>query len=243
MTTNRLSQLWALVAEHAWPQGASVSLEDICGVCAAEVPSDGVSLTANTSPQGRVERLCATTPLAREIEEIQATLGQGPGRAALSSDGPVLTPDLGDSTPRRRWPAFTPAAIQAGLGAIFVFPLRTGAIYLGALSLHRTGPKPLTDTQLSDALSLADMALDIMLEGGAETCVEDRPLGDGSAAFHDQAEVHQAAGMISAQLDVGIDEALVRLRAYAFGHERPLADVARDVVRRRLRFTPDPQPD
>ncbi|WP_026125756.1 ANTAR domain-containing protein [Nocardiopsis gilva] len=243
MTTNRLSQLWALVAERAWPRGASVSLEDICGVCAAEIPSDGVSLTANTSPQDLVERLCATTPLAREIEELQATLGQGPGVAALSCDGPVLTPDLHDATPRRRWPAFAPAAVQAGLGAVFVFPLRTGAVQVGALSLHRAGPKPLTDAQLSDALSLADMALEIMLDGGADTCVEDRPLWNGFAAFHDQAEVHQAAGMISAQLDVGIDEALVRLRAYAFGHERPLADVARDVVRRRLKFTPDPQTD
>ena len=48
--------------------------------------------------------------------------------------------------------------------------------------------------------------------------------------------VHQASGMVSAQLGVSVGEALVRLRAYAFGNDRPLTDVARDVVARKLRF-------
>jgi AmiR/NasT family two-component response regulator len=50
------------------------------------------------------------------------------------------------------------------------------------------------------------------------------------------AEVHQATGMISAQLDVGVDEAFVRLRAHAFAEHLALRDIARDVVGRRLRL-------
>jgi hypothetical protein len=50
--------------------------------------------------------------------------------------------------------------------------------------------------------------------------------------------VHQASGMVSAQLGVGVGEALVRLRAYAFGHDLPLTEVARRVVDRALRFVP-----
>jgi hypothetical protein len=42
--------------------------------------------------------------------------------------------------------------------------------------------------------------------------------------------------MISAQLEVGQGEALIRMRAYAFSHRRALAQVAADVVARRLRF-------
>jgi hypothetical protein len=41
---------------------------------------------------------------------------------------------------------------------------------------------------------------------------------------------------LSVQLDVPIAQALVRLRAYAFGHDRRLTEVAEDVVGRRLRF-------
>ena len=48
--------------------------------------------------------------------------------------------------------------------------------------------------------------------------------------------VHQASGMVAAQLDVSVGQALIRLRAHAFGNDRPLTRVAEDVVARRLRF-------
>jgi hypothetical protein len=44
------------------------------------------------------------------------------------------------------------------------------------------------------------------------------------------------------QLGVGIEEALVRLRAYAYAYGRRLADVAADVVAHRIRLPPDPDP-
>jgi len=44
--------------------------------------------------------------------------------------------------------------------------------------------------------------------------------------------------MISVQLSVSVAEALVRLRARAFRDGRPLADLAADVVARRIRFGP-----
>ena len=57
---------------------------------------------------------------------------------------------------------------------------------------------------------------------------------EAGADFH--YVVHQAAGMVAAQLDVGVGQALIRLRAHAFGHDRPLTEVAADVVARELRF-------
>src|SRR5205085_292694 len=49
--------------------------------------------------------------------------------------------------------------------------------------------------------------------------------------------VHNAAGAGSEQLGISLTEALIRLRAYAFGNDRLLRDVAADVVARRLRFS------
>ena len=43
--------------------------------------------------------------------------------------------------------------------------------------------------------------------------------------------------MVLAQLGLSATDALARLRAYAFVHQRRLNDVARDVVARRLVFT------
>ena len=56
-------------------------------------------------------------------------------------------------------------------------------------------------------------------------------------------EIDQASGMLTVQLGVGIEEAFVRLRAHAYAQGRRLADVAADVVARRLRFPPDAEPD
>jgi hypothetical protein len=46
--------------------------------------------------------------------------------------------------------------------------------------------------------------------------------------------------MVSVQLDVDVEEAFLRLRAYAYAGDRRLTEVAGDVVARRLRFDPDP---
>jgi len=52
-------------------------------------------------------------------------------------------------------------------------------------------------------------------------------------------EVHQATGMVVAQLSVPPAVAYLRLRAYAFTNDRRLTDIAREVIERRLRFDPE----
>jgi AmiR/NasT family two-component response regulator len=48
--------------------------------------------------------------------------------------------------------------------------------------------------------------------------------------------VHNAAGIVSAQEGISVTEALIRLRAYAYSHDRLLRDVAQDVIARTLRL-------
>jgi steroid delta-isomerase-like uncharacterized protein len=60
--------------------------------------------------------------------------------------------------------------------------------------------------------------------------------GDPDAIAGQWAVIHQATGMVSVQLDVGMAIALVCLRSHASAAGRPLADVAADVVARRLRL-------
>jgi hypothetical protein len=57
---------------------------------------------------------------------------------------------------------------------------------------------------------------------------------DGVGA--DRIVVHQATGVIAAQLDESTVNALARLRAAAFESGRSIYDVALDVVGRRVRF-------
>lgn len=178
--------------------------------------------------------LCTTNAVSALIEELQFTLGEGPCLDAYNHDQVVLEPDLADPrTPR--WPAFAPKALQVGVRALFGFPLRIGGARLGALNLYQDRPGPLSDDQHADALVVADVVAHWVL--GIQA---DAPQGLLAQEIETGAEfyfsVHNAAGAVSAQLGVTVAEALIRMRAYAFTHDRPLRDVAQDVIARKLRF-------
>ena len=134
-----------------------------------------------------------------------------------------------------RWLAFTPQAVEAGVRAMFAFPLQVGTARLGALNLYCDGPGPLSDDQHADALVLAELIAWWILDRQA-----DAPAGSLAQELEDDADfnlvVHNAAGAVSVQLDVSITEALIRLRAYAFSNDRSLREVAEDVMTRKLRF-------
>ena len=171
----------------------------LCDVCAeiTIMTGAGIMLMSGDVAQGSV---CTTNTVSALIEELQYALGEGPCVDAHHHERPVLEPDLArPATPR--WPAFSGSALEAGVRAVFGFPLQVGAV----LVLQADAPPG---------------KLAAELEAGAD--------------FH--YVVHQAAGMVAVQLGVSIGEALIRLRAYAFGHDRPLTDVAEDVVARTLRF-------
>ena len=191
----------------------------------------GVMLMSGEIPRGS---LCTTDGVSQLIEELQYTLGEGPCVDAYQQDEVVAEPDLADPV-ARRWPAFSPPALQAGVRAVFGFPLRAGTVRLGALNLYRDAPGPLSGGQHADALVVADVAARWVLEAQAgaapDTVAEELEAG---ADFH--FTVHNAAGMVSVQAGISVAEALIRLRAFAFSHDRPLADVAQDVIDRKLRL-------
>jgi len=139
-----------------------------------------------------------------------------------------------------RWPTFAPEVGRLGIYAMYSLPLALGSIEVGVLDLYNDTPEHLSQNQLVDALTYADTALLLVLDAqsGIPTPVEgDYPNGPGPVLW--QAQVHQAAGMLSVQLGISALEALVRLRAYAHNHNRRLTDVARSVVEHGLRLRPD----
>jgi hypothetical protein len=199
------------------------------------VDAAAVAVVLRASPR---ETVYASDRVASMVEELTLTLGEGPGVDALV-DGPALVADLAAAGCLARWPVFAPAATRAGVRAVFALPLRIGAIRLGVLDLYRAEPGGLDAEQLADALVLADTMGALLLDEAAGS----RHRADGSWPEHAGAQhpvVHQATGMVLVQLGVTATVALIRLRAYAYAHDRRLRDVASDVVGRRLRFDPDP---
>ena len=245
MTGSRPARIWGLVAGQAASRGGRVSAGDVCAAAVAAVEVSGAWLIAARGAEvGHL--MWVTDEVSELLAELQLTLGEGPGPDAATSGGPVLASDMDEVEAVRRWPAFAPAACQAGAAAIFAFPLQVGAIRAGVMGLYRERPGSLSAFQLGDALVFADTATLLMLDAQDQTAGE-AVAGSGPGgqppdlALH-RAEIDQATGMLTEQLGVGIAEAFIRLRAYAYAHDRGLSDLARDIVARRLRLSPDRDP-
>jgi hypothetical protein len=237
--------VWGQVAAHAAAHGHRASVADVCAVAVSSARLGGAWVVAARGGDPDFV-MCVTDLLSEQLAELQLMLGEGPCHDVLASAGPVLASDLGDAESGRGWPVFTPAARGLGAGAVFAFPLIVGAIRAGVIGLYRGSPGPLPDRQLGDLLILADAAT-VMLLGSADGAAED---GDGAGldgqapdlALH-RTEVDQATGMLTVQLGVPAAAAFARLRAYAYSQDRRLADVAGDIVARRLRLHRDPGQD
>jgi hypothetical protein len=234
MSDERRVRLWGLVVDQARGDPVAVAHVGAAATSAAGVDGAAVTVTLSATPR---ETVYASDPTAAELEELTLTLGEGPGVDAVSG-GPALAGDLTSAECAARWPAFAPAAVDVGATAVFGLPLQVGGIRLGVMDLYRARPGPLDRDELADALLLAGTACALLLEPMLDERLP--PHGrEPELAGPLHPEVHQATGMMIVQLGVSAAVALVRLRAYAYCHERRLRDVAADVVARRLRFAPD----
>lgn len=204
--------------------------------CCRALPVSGVGMVLMT-PDGPAGTVAVTDGAAGKLEDLQFTLGEGPGVEASRTGRPVLQPELAATGPVR-WPGFTAGALDVGIDAVFAFPLRIGAIRLGVLDLYRDRGGPLDDPQLAEALAFADAATMLLLQLQSLDPDGGGPLGTVPVVA-DHAEVHQATGMVSVQAAVPLAQAIGLLQARAFATGSPITAVARDVLAGRMGFGND----
>ncbi len=206
----------------------------VCRACARLLPVDGAAVSVLVEPGPR-EVVYASDAVSSALAELQFSLGEGPCFEAHVIGGPVLVPDLAAGIPSA-WPVFAAEAAEYPVAALFTFPVQIGAVRLATLDTYRATPGSLSAEELSTALRVADIAA-LALSGDERWLDGDGRWMEGSGMRH--REVHQATGMLIVHLDLPASAALARMRAYAFGHGRPLLDVAADIVAGRLRLDGD----
>lgn len=206
------------------------TLARVIRACVDVLPVDGASISVMSGPRER-ETLYASDEIAAQIEDVQFSLGEGPCFEAFATRRPVLVPDLPQASVLA-WPVFATAVRDLPIGAIFAFPLQAGAIRIGAVDLYRRRPGWLSGDEIAIALEVIDLVTAVLLglllgEAGGTDDLRG-VLSPG------REQVHQATGMLIAAFGISAEEALARLRGYAFVSDRSLDEVAKDIVSRKL---------
>lgn len=178
------------------------------------------------------ETISATDALAARLDEIQFDLGEGPCWDAMLSAAPVSEPDVHAGAPAR-WPAFAEALRADPISSIYAFPLVVGPLRLGAVDLYSLRPLHFDDTSSKRAESMAEIIGRHVLRG-AVTASESPTAEDANP--RSRRVVHQATGVVLAQLATPPDEALLIIQAHAFATGRPMIEVATQILEGQLVF-------
>lgn len=214
--------------------GAFESGAALCAPFLEQLPVAGVSISV-VSRGGVQSTVAASDLIAARLEELQFQFGEGPSVDVIASGRLLLVHDLADEVFSAGWPIFGPAARATGAQALFTLPLSMGAATVGVVSLYALMLRP----RWSDLVVEAAVALAVATMPGAVELAVRSALAEPAAGRQQselRREVHQAAGMVSVQLDCDIEAAMSRLRAHAFVEDLPLELVARQVVAGRLNF-------
>jgi hypothetical protein len=223
----RLAQAVATTPlEHALSERLCLACRDLAG-------ADSAALTLAYAGSHRVT-LFTTDALAARLEDLQDVLGEGPGHTAAAT-GRIEVCSLRDGR-TSPWPQFADTALGlVGRATVHAVPMRPDGEVLGVMTLYREerhGDAPLAlpgDTLLRLAAATA-----AALMRDPDAIAEEVEQGP----WQSRARIHQATGMVVAQLGLAPDDAMAVLKAHAYAGEISLEDVASRVLDRALRFHP-----
>lgn len=227
----QLSRRQELLEQIAAAPGKTIAAK-LCGV-GVNLGVDGIAIVL--SPDETPTGIAATNgALGAGLAQLELTLGEGPGHQAISNRASVFADQL-FTGPCEQWPVFATQAREHGMGAAFAFPLFLGSICVGVFEVCRIRAGKLTAHELIDFSHLASLATTALLL--MQSGLDDGDLFDLlEASDPTQLRVHQATGMVAQQASVSLADALALIRGYALTQDLSLAEVAEQLVTRKIRM-------
>jgi hypothetical protein len=214
-------------------RSAEIADDELSGPFALALPMGGVSISTfgELCPS---ETVSATDEVATRVDEIQFDLSEGPCWTALANDAPVLETDL-VQRPNSAWPAFNEAVRREPVGAVFAFPVAFGPFPLGAIDVYVPQPATIEDDTVRQAMTLASAVSRRVLRRALRSIAdEDDALLDRSPSS--RRVVHQATGVVLAQLDISPEDAYLLLQGHAFARRTTMRQVAEEILDGTVRF-------
>lgn len=205
-------------------ESVSTFFVDLLPVTGAAVSTVGEVLGSET--------LSATDDVAVRLDELQFDLGDGPCWEAMRTVAAVLEPDFRGRAVQR-WPMFGAAVDSDTVASMFAFPLSVGDVKMGAVDLYSSERVTLTAAECTQATRMAEViGRHILRDALSEFADDEERVGSFS-----RRTVHQATGIVLAQLDLSPDDALLMIQARAYGTGRRMMEVAQAVVDGTLHFS------
>jgi len=199
----------------------------------AVLPVTGASVSTLGGFLGS-QTVSATDRASAWLDELQFDLGEGPCWDAVRLARPVMEPHLHGRAGPERWPAFGRAVQEREIASIFAFPLSVAGLRFGAVDLYSRSPLRFDEQQTQRASALASaVARRVLRQNLAELEEQDESV----LSPFTRRKVHQATGVVLAQLEVDPEDARMLLHSHAFATGRSVMDVAEDVLAGRLSFS------
>ncbi|HYD09980.1 MAG TPA: GAF and ANTAR domain-containing protein [Acidimicrobiales bacterium] len=219
-----LAEIATLAAEPFDVELLHVAAERVCQVLAV----DGVSILVSLDGAGLAWALPAIGVPGLEDVVLDA---DGPCQEVLRK-GEAASFSIDDEDDER-FPSFAARCRSLGVTAALAVPLRHRDRTIGVLLIARSGRRHFLSHTVADARRFADVIAAGLVREHAHRM--QRAVNEQlQHALDARVVVEQAKGMIAADLNVGVDVALEKLRRFARSHQLKLHEVAADVVSRTL---------
>jgi GAF domain-containing protein len=179
--------------------------------------------------RGGLQVMTATMQRARMLELFELQIQEGPCLDCFNTANAITNVDLTQPETAKQWPAFTAAAARAGFGTTHALPMRLRGQVIGALNLFNDKPVQLSDSDLTVAQAMADVATIGLLHqrNTHEQTVLSEQL---QTALHSRVLIEQAKGALAAHTQLDVNQAFHKMRAYARGNNLTLTDVATAIM-------------
>ena len=193
--------------------------------------ADGVAITMEYLSDSRTT-ICASDEVASALEGLQEITREGPGFEAARTDE-IVTARL-DGDAHERWPMLAQAVEERyGVMTIHAIPLHADGALSGVATLRTEGHQPLAEGParmefLANAVGAALLVDAVEQPDGHPSMGEE---------WSSRSVVHQATGMVMAQVLVTAEDALALLRGHAYAMGTDVSDVAARIVRREINFS------
>ena len=179
--------------------------------------------------RGALQLVAASTEQARLAELFQIQNDEGPCLDCYRTGLPVIVPDLATGNAAAQWPKFAAAAKKMGFAAVHAIPMRLRDETIGTLNLFGSVPDGLDEAVARAATALVDVATIGILQERA-TREQELISGQLQVALNSRVMIEQAKGMLAERLQITPDEAFVALRRYSRNNNKPLTQLAREVI-------------